>query len=263
MISNGQYTLRKASHYLGAMEGPPNRSGDPIVNECQAPWGWPDGGQPWCAMFVAFCVAQSEADAKYRSAAKTIMSPSTAVMVSKARAKGWYGSFSKNTKPGDLFIIDGLHVGFVNALNKDGTFQTIEGNASNGCRSLIRSWGDGWKVISVPGVGTPGAAAVVDGYGFDDTRVKIYGGWPTPEARDQQLRKFAQAHPDYWTQAIRIQANSRFAFRAGPEGTWNRWTFGPWLHKTGKQTRDEQMKAWQEKHKDATARPWKKTYKES
>ncbi len=47
----------------------------------------------------------------------------------------------------DLFIIDGKHVGFVNALNKDGTFQTIEGNAANGVRSYTRSWSDGWQVI--------------------------------------------------------------------------------------------------------------------
>jgi hypothetical protein len=148
-------------------------------------------------------------------------------------------------------------------VRNDGTFATIEGNASDGCRSLIRSWRDGWKVISIPGVGAPGPAAVVDGYGFDDTRVKMYGGWPTPEARDQQMRKFAAANPEYWTQAIRVARKSPFAFRAGPAGTYNRWTYGPWLHGTGKQTRDKQMDQWSKKHEGVTARPWKKTYKES
>jgi hypothetical protein len=69
-ISNGQQTLRKASKYLGAMEGAPNRSGDPIVNECQAPWGWPNGGQPWCAMFVAYCVAESGATPEIQAGRK-------------------------------------------------------------------------------------------------------------------------------------------------------------------------------------------------
>ena len=261
MISNGQATLRKAGHYLGAQEGAqPNRSGDPIVDECQEMYGLL--GVPWCACFVGYVIAQSEASAQYKKDAKAVVHPSTAEMVARARRKGWYGPHGKNTKPGDLFIIDGKHVGFVNALNKDGTFQTIEGNAANGVRSYTRAWSDGWQVISIPGVGNPGPAAVVDGYGFDDTSVKIYGGWPTPQARDQQMRKFAAANPAYWTQAVRVQANSRYAFRAGPEGTWNRWTFGPWLHNTGKQTRDEQMKKWQDKHK-ATARPWKKSYKEA
>ena len=262
-ISNGQQTLRKALSYLGSMEGPPNKSGDPIVNECQAMYGWPNGGVPWCACFCGFVVANSKADDKYKKAAASVIHPSTAEMVAKAKKKGWYTGHSKNTKPGDLFIIDGKHVGFVNALNKNGTFQTVEGNAANGVRSYVRSWSDGWQVISIPGVGDPGVAAVVDGYGFDDTRVKLYGGWPTPKARDQQLRKFAQAHPDWWTQAVRVDRNSPYAFRAGPEGTWGHYTFGPWLHNTGKQTRDEQLKKWETAHKNATARPWKKTYKES
>lgn len=261
MISNGQQTLRKASKYLGAQEGAPNRSGSPIVDECQEMYGLQ--GVPWCACFVGYVIANSEAQAKYKTAAKSVVHPSTAVMVDRARKKGWYGGHSKWTKPGDLFIIDGRHVGFVNSINKDGTFTTLEGNASNGVRSLVRSWSDGWQVISFPGVGDPGPAAVVDGYGFDDTRVKIFGGWPTPEARNQQMRKYQAANPAHWTQAIRVQANSRYAFRAGPDGTWGRYTFGPWLHGTGKATRDAEMKKWQDNHKGITARPWKKSYKES
>jgi hypothetical protein len=66
-------------------------------------------------------------------------------MVDKAQRKGWYGGYSKTTKPGDLFIIDGKHVGFINQVRNDGTFATIEGNVSDGCRSLIRSWRDGWN----------------------------------------------------------------------------------------------------------------------
>lgn len=259
-ISNGQQTLRKALSYLGSMEGPPNKSGDPIVSECQEMYGL--NGVPWCACFVGYCIAHSGADAKYRKDAASVVHPSTAEMVAKAKRKGWYGSFTRDTKPGDLFIIDGVHVGFINALNNDGTFQTVEGNAQNGVRSLIRAWRDGWQVISFPNVGKPGPAAVVDGYGFDDTRVKLYGGWPTPEARNQQMRKFAAANPDFWTQAVRVERNSPFAFRAGPKGTWGHYTFGPWLHSTGKATRDKQMKQWQEKHKGTTARPWKKTYRE-
>ena len=259
-ISNGQQTLRKASRYLGAYEGAPNRSGSPIVDECQALYGLQ--GVPWCACFVGYCIAESGATAAYKKDAKTVVHPSTAEMVTRAKRKGWYKPHGKTTKPGDLFIIAGLHVGFVNYLNKDGTFQTLEGNASNGVRSLTRSWSDGWQVISIPGVGLPLPAAVVDGYGFDDTRVKLYGGWPTKEARNHQLRKFAAANPAYWTQAVRVERKSPYAFRAGPEGTYNRWTYGPWLHGKGKETRDKEMEKWQEKHKGVTARPWKKTYRE-
>jgi hypothetical protein len=260
-ISNGQYTLREALGYLGSMEGPPNRSGDPIVDECQAMYGLQ--GVPWCACFVGYCIAKSEADAKYKAAAKTVVNPSTAVMVDKAQRKGWYGGVSRNTKPGDLFIIDGKHVGFINALLSGNRFQTVEGNANDGVRSYVRSWADGWRVISIPGVGSPGPAATVDGYGFDDTRVKLYGGWPTPEARNSMLKKFAAANPEMWTQAVRVERSSPYAFRAGPKGTYGRYTFGPWLHNTGKQTRDKQMEKWAKAHEGVTPRPWKKTYKES
>jgi len=260
-ISNGQQTLRKALSYLGSMEGPPNRSGDPIVDECQALYGL--AGVPWCACFVGYCIAKSDAAAKYKKDAATIINPSTAVMVDKARRKGWYGGVSRNTKPGDLFIIDGKHVGFINALLTGNRFQTVEGNANDGVRSYVRSWADGWRVISIPGVGAPGPAAVVDGYGFDDTRVKLYGGWPTREARDLMLRKFAAANPDLWTQAVRVGRPQPFAFRAGPKGTYGHWTFGPWLHKTGKEQRDSVMEEWEKNHEGIKARPWKKTYKEA
>ena len=260
-ISNGQYTLREALGYLGSMEGPPNRSGDPIVDECQAMYGLQ--GVPWCACFVGYCIAKSEAAAKYKKDAATIINPSTAVMVDKAQRKGWYGGVSRNTKPGDLFIIDGKHVGFINALLSGNRFQTVEGNANDGVRSYVRSWADGWRVISIPGVGSPGPAATVDGYGFDDTRVKLYGGWPTPEARDRMLKKFAAANPEMWTQAVRVERSSPYAFRAGPKGTYGRFTYGPWLHNTGKQTRDKQMEKWAKAHEGVTPRPWKKTYKES
>ena len=261
MISNGQKTLRKASRYLGAMESPPGSNrGKGIVDDCQALYGLQ--GVPWCACFVGYCIAESDADAAYKRNAKSVVHPSTAEMVRRARAKGWYTTGNARTRPGDLFIIDGRHVGFVNRVRNDGRFETIEGNASDGVRSLLRAWSDGWRVISIPGVGAPGPAAVVNGYGFDDTRVKIYGGWPTAAQRDAVMRKYEAANPDHWTQAIKVRRPSKYAFRSGPKGTYNRWTFGPWLHGTGKQIRDEQMEKWKETH-DAKARPWRKTYREN
>jgi len=261
MLSNGQKTLRKAGHYLGAMEGArPNRSGDPIVDECQEFYGLL--GVPWCACFLGYVVAKSDADAAYKRNAKAIAHPSTAEMVRRARAKGWYKTGNAKTRPGDWFIRDGVHTGLVLDVRTDGRFSTIEGNAANGVRSYVRAWSDGWRVISIPGVGLPGPAAVVNGYGFDDTRVKIFGGWPTAAARDQQMRKYQAAHPDHWTQAIRVRRPSKYAFRSGPPGTWDRWTYGPWLHSTGKEARDKQMEKWQAAN-DAKARPWRKTYKDN
>jgi hypothetical protein len=259
-ISNGQQTTRKAGSYLGAHEGAPNRSGDPIVDECQKFFGLQ--GVPWCGCFVGYVIAHSGADDKYKANAKAVCDPSTAAMVSKAKAKGWLHPGTGQAKPGDLFIISGTHVGFVNSVPDAKTFWTIEGNHQDGVGSCLRAWSDGWQIISIPGVGNPGPSATVDGYGFDDTRVKLYGGWPTAAARDDQMHRFAAANPDKWTQAVRVQRDSPFAFRAGPTGTYSHWQFGPWLYETGKATRDAQMKKYETANK-ITARPWRKTYKEA
>jgi len=261
-ISNGQEVIRKAQGYLGAHEGAPNKSGAPIVNECQALYGWPDGGYAWCAMFVGYVSANSGADSKYKAAAKSIINPSTQATYDAARAKGYVHPGNGQAVPGDLFIIPGKHVGIVTANRDAKTFYTVEGNCQDSVTSVIRAWSDGWQRISLPNVGTPAPAATVDGYGFDDTRVKLYGGWPTPEARDGQMRAFAAANPDQWTQAVKVAKDSPYAFRAGPPGTYSHYSFGPWLHETGKATRDAEQAAYEKTNK-ITARPWKKTYKES
>lgn len=258
--SNGQETLKVAATYLGSSEGKPNRSGSPIVDECQALYGLQ--GVPWCACFVGYVISQSAAGPAYKSDAKTMVNPSTAAMVTTAKRRGWYGYGNDSTRPGDLFIIDGLHVGFVWSLLSGGRFSTIEGNSQDSVRSVVRSWRDGWRTIQIPGVGNPVPTEAVDGYGFDDTRVKLYGGWPTPEARDQQMRKYAGANPDHWTQAVRVERDSPYAFRAGPAGTYSHYSYGPWLHTPyGREIRDKEAKRWQTAHKGLPVRLWKRTYK--
>jgi len=257
-ISNGQQVIRTAQGYLGAREGAPNKSGAPIVDECQALYGL--SGVPWCACFVGYVSANSGADAKYKASAKAIISPSTQSLYDAARAKGWVHPGNGQAIPGDLFIIPGVHVGIITGNRDPKTFTTVEGNSSDSVTSNIRAWSDGWQRISLPGVGTAGPAATVDGFGFDDTRVKLYGGWTSPEARDGQMRAFAAANPTQWTQAVKVAKDSPYAFRAGPTGTYNHWTFGPWLYETGKATRDAEQGKYEKANK-TTARPWKKTYK--
>ena len=259
-ISNGQQTLRTAQGYLGAHEGAPNRSGAPVVDACQAFYNLE--GTPWCNSFVGFCIANSGASAKYKTAAKSIMSPSTQVTADKARAKGWLLPGNGKARPGDAFVIPGVHIGFVLSVGSGNLFTSVEGNWQDSVSSVTRSWADGWQRISLPDVGDPAPAATVDGYGFDDTRVRLFGGWQTAAQRDGQLKKYAAANPDQWTQAVRIETSSPYAFRAGPVGTYSHWSFGPWLHETGKAVRDDEMKAY-EAANNITARPWRKTYQEA
>ena len=102
-ISNGQQTLRTAGHYLGGHEGAPNRSGAPVIDQCQKFYGV-GPGVPWCACWVGYVIDQSDADAKYKAAAKSICHPSTQVMADRAKAKGWLLPGNGQAKPGDLLL---------------------------------------------------------------------------------------------------------------------------------------------------------------
>jgi hypothetical protein len=92
-------------------------------------------GQPWCAFFVSFCFAHAEP-------------PPFPTMGSALKLADW-GRRVKCTvpasafpEPADIFIIlraDGHgHTGIVSHVFPDGSFASIEGNASNAVRGLIR-----------------------------------------------------------------------------------------------------------------------------
>jgi len=89
-------------------------------------------------------------------------------MAAPGQRQGKAGGYVRDPGP--------LHIGFVASLQSGNLFTSIEGNYQDSVSSVTRSWADGWQRISLPDVGEPGPAAVVDGYGFDDTRVKLYGG---------------------------------------------------------------------------------------
>lgn len=207
-------------------------------------------------MFCGYVIATSKAGADFKASAKRVLSPSTALLYEAAHREGWVSRGDAHTPPGSMFIIPGLHVGFVWEAYHDGTFLTVEGNSGNAVRSNRRAWDDGWEAITLPRTGNATPTKSQTGYGFDDTRVKLYGGWETKTARDKQLTAFRKANPDAITQAVRVKKRSPYAFRAGPKGTDLVGRYGPWIGDGAKQRRDDVMKAWQEKH-GATARPWR------
>lgn len=254
--TNGQKVVAQGLTYLGDREGPPNRSGDPIVDACQRFYGLE--GEPWCAMFAGFVIASSSADSDYKLAAAEVMHPATAIMAERADKRGWHVPGGAWVPPGALFIIPGRHVGFVTQSFRDGSFATLEGNSADAVRTTLRRWDDGWSAIVIPRTGMPADAAVATGYGFDDTRVKLYGGWEKRPIRDGQMRQFALNHPGWWVQPVRVRRHAQFAFRAGPEGTWNQWQYGPWIGKDAKKRRDEVMAHWVDAHEGAVARPWRR-----
>lgn len=219
-------------------------------------YGFKDAGVPWCACFAGYVIAVSAASAEFKQSSAAVMSPSTALLYERAHANGWVERGDSHTPPGSLFVIPGRHVGFVWQAYRDGTFLTIEGNSGDAVRSNRRSWDDGWEAIVLPRTGTTAPTATQSGYGFDDTRVKLYGGWQTREQRDQQMAAFKKSKKGWWTQPVRVKKRAPFAFRAGPDGTFSHNRFGPWVGHEAKARRDDVMRQWQENNK-ATARPWR------
>ena len=238
-MSTGSRYVDAASRWLGLVENPKgSNKGGPIMDWTR--YAGYSSPQPWCGIFVK-AMASSKFGIGWANM-ESVTHGYTGTIVDRAKAKGWLRKGGASVPTGSLFVKGGPtgHVGIVLEAGTT-TFRTVEGNVNDGVRSYTRSWADGWQAVTPPDTGTSPSREM---YGFEDLNIKPkrYGGWAGPEARDKQMRAFAQANPDKWTRAIRISAPSPYAFEAGPKGTYGMtWDYGPW---SSKQTRDEQMHKW-------------------
>ena len=260
MATWGEKVIAEAQNYIGQIEGRPNCSGGFIVDACQHYYGMGNGTgvgpQPWCGCYTGYVAGQINYE-NY----KAICSPGVAVTYARAAERGWLkGRGNRNTPMGALFLIDGRHIGFVLEAG-DTYFTTVEGNASDGCRSLTRAWSDGWEVIIPPDLGNARPSDVKTVYGFDDLNIKPrrYGGWARAEVRDRQQAKFGEAQAGWWTRSIRIATNAPYAFEAGKSGTYGQtYEFGPWhsrdsrnaeMAKYAKRVGHDHLRTWSKKIK--------------
>jgi hypothetical protein len=239
-MSIGSTYVEHAESYLGTMESPKGSNTGGPINA----W-WKEAGYgspvPWCGCFV---LAMAK-DVGWENMA-SVAHGYTGTIVDRARGKGWLKAGGAGVPRGALFVKGGAtgHVGIV-AESGPSLFRTVEGNANDGVRSLVRAWSDGWQAVVPPDTGT---AAVTTMYGFEDlaTKPTRYGGWATAEARNNVMAAFQKSHPDWWARPIRINTNSPFAFEAGKPGTYGEgWNYGPWASKA---TRDSQMAKWTASH---------------
>lgn len=119
--------LRVAQSQIGVRET--SRNGGPEVDAYLSSVGL-GPGYPWCAAFVHWCFAAGAASLGVRNDC-----PQTAGAL-KMWASANPGEIADDPEPGDVFVIDhghGLgHVGFVEAVNADGSLATVEGNTNGG-----------------------------------------------------------------------------------------------------------------------------------
>lgn len=144
-----ELVLTVARATLGASEVPSGTNAGPFVERCLAVTG--NGkGDPWCASFVAM-VGQTAFGKRWPV-------PLTASCLA---VSGWAAQArcrlapSEGARVGDLFLLwyggklnRHAHIGFVLAVNPDGSIVTIEGNTSKpGDTDPARSR-EGWLVAS-------------------------------------------------------------------------------------------------------------------
>lgn len=99
-------------------------------------------GNPWCASFVSWCYGQGQ---KGNNKQTFGFDESTQNIRRKAEKAGKYSAKTSGYKPqvGDLAVWkyseNSGHVGIVSKVNRDGSFQVVEGNCGNAVQETTRS----------------------------------------------------------------------------------------------------------------------------
>jgi hypothetical protein len=125
--------LEVAVGEIGVVERPDASNRGPRVDVYTAP----ELGIPWCAAFVSWCYAHAEKGSPFGR------------LLSALRFRDWGAAHGRTLgasalpQPGDVFVIPRGdlhgHVGLVAGLAPDGRMLTIEGNAGNAVRGLVRA----------------------------------------------------------------------------------------------------------------------------
>lgn len=260
-MTNGQKVVASALAEVGVAEATGRNDGAKIeawqrAAEAAYRDEYPVGGllgAAWCAIFVRsrFVAAGVPIDPR-------LVHPYTGYICQRADQLGGLAPRGL-APPGSLFIRCGVHVGIVVRDRGNGLIDTVEGNAGDAVRQLVRSKAD-WRIIVPPGIEDDPTPPVVmrDSFGFDDLRLRptLYGGWSTPELRDHKMAAFSSAHPGLWTAPVRVDRDAPYAFRAGAAGTYGAtWRFGGW---TTKARRDELLDAYCARVGHRSVRTWRK-----
>ena len=101
-----------------------------------------ENGVPWCASFVSWCYGRGQNSNNNKTFG---YSASSQHIRRQAESAGVYSKAGSGYTPkaGDLMILkyseNSGHIGIVESVNSDGTFNVIEGNTSNQVKRKVRS----------------------------------------------------------------------------------------------------------------------------
>jgi len=258
-LTYGQMILREADTFSGVAEATGRNDGARIRAlqiEAARALGYDDNtylGAPYCAIGVGHNVRTSGMPHD-----PNLVHPATAYMCAQARREGILFDAPKLVPPGAFMIRCGVHTGHV-VQDHGATFYAFEFNHNNRCDYTWRSKADWDFIVPKPLKDEPAPRVIlVPRYGFDDLSIKprLLGGWSTERIRRTQRERFEAANPGWWTQDVRINRPSPFAFRAGAPGTWSSpWEFGGWQTP---EIREEKFEAYAARVGHRNLRIWRK-----
>ncbi|MDE3097704.1 MAG: CHAP domain-containing protein, partial [Chloroflexota bacterium] len=133
--STGAAVLDAARTQVGQGEQPPGSNDGPAVAAYRSAVAGSLPGDPWCAEFVSWAAAQAGAPlgdggSGFRS---------VAALTDWASRSGRLLPAGSVPRPGDLILFGDRHVGIVEAVEPNGTIDTIEGNYANAVTRVHRS----------------------------------------------------------------------------------------------------------------------------
>lgn len=196
-------------------------------------------GAPWCAIWVHSVFHRAGLSVDHG-----LTHPWTGTICDTASRLGIWLPAGQFAPPASILVSCGIHTGIVVRDRGNGLLDTIEGNAGNAVRRLVRNKAE-WRIVVPPGIAGVAVPAIVmvDSYGFDDLTVRpdTWGGWASRAGRDSTLERFKRAHPDLWAAAVLLDSQAApYGFRSGKRGTYGAtWRFGGWPTKAAREERVE------------------------
>jgi cell wall-associated NlpC family hydrolase len=134
----GAKALAIAQGEIGQAEQPPGSNDSPRIAVYRSAVQGAVAGQPWCAYFVSWAVAQAGAPLGDNGQGLG----SVAQIADWAQRTGRLLPAGATPRPGDLILFGTHHVGIVESVAADGTITTVEGNTGDAVRRRQRSAGE-------------------------------------------------------------------------------------------------------------------------
>lgn len=258
MASDGQRVAARALRYEGLSEPLGRNDGVQIElwqDRSGRKYGVDYTGAPWCAIFIDNMAVEAGVEID-----PMLTHPFTGFICQRADELGGLSPAGDLWPVGAWIIYCGVHVGIVVRDRGNGLVDTIEGNAGNAVRRLVREKSRA-RCIAWPGVGdATGAVLTRPSFGFDDLAKKplTYGPWATKKARDAQMESYTAPSGAWGPVPVKLdKEGSQFAFRVGRPGVeyGEPWRYGGWR---SNEVRRRMIASYLRANPDAKIRIWRR-----